>query len=558
MIVNQAVAYSIMTNSLWFAAVISLTAFMGVWGLINFTLTPMKRYFLLIVLGICIAVMTVFSQFNYPPTLVSYFNNSLIYFTTHYLLIRQVIEYFISANSRLTKYQPLYGIIVLTFIGSMESNSSQSLVFLLCSIGFIISASLFTAFSWTPDANNRLNLRLPVSRTLVSIVLFSVVAGVTWLSGMFLINIEENANKFMFSFNLPVSTGFSNRAKLGSLAYKKSNSEKKVILRVFADRNPGYLRAKAYNVYKSPIWKIRSRTTTILPDTRKMKNVSSIEKDQDVFVLKESETDDWFTANVWSAYSSQQVMFTPLETKIIAASLTELQIDESEIVVSKGQKKKTNYRTFSTLGNSPLPTPDINKEQFIEIPKNLHPDVISLSGEVFKGCNDTISKISAVEQYFNTEYKYKLGIQVPENTDPLTYFLMEKPPAHCEYFATGAAVLLRLAGVPCRYVTGFVLAEWNPLGEYWIARNRDANAWVEVYDDKKGWLIVEATPSGGVPSTFSNAKTTYIWDYVKHCFRVFLASLSMDALKSLLSKCISFFTGMLHPLVYLFIVGDGQ
>ena len=32
-----------------------------------------------------------------------------------------------------------------------------------------------------------------------------------------------------------------------------------------------------------------------------------------------------------------------------------------------------------------------------------------------------------------------------EQIDPLTWFLLEKPPAHCEYFAAGATMLLRLA-----------------------------------------------------------------------------------------------------------------
>jgi protein-glutamine gamma-glutamyltransferase len=97
-------------------------------------------------------------------------------------------------------------------------------------------------------------------------------------------------------------------------------------------------------------------------------------------------------------------------------------------------------------------------------------------------------------------YTYQFGIQIPSGKDALTYFLLEHPPAHCEYFATGAAILLRLGGVPCRYVTGFVAAERNDIGGYWIARNRDAHAWVEVYDDADGtWRTVEPTVAAGVP-----------------------------------------------------------
>ena len=59
--------------------------------------------------------------------------------------------------------------------------------------------------------------------------------------------------------------------------------------------------------------------------------------------------------------------------------------------------------------------------------------------------------------------------------------------------------MLRLAGVPARYVTGFVVTEKNTSGGYWIARNRDAHAWAEAWDDQRGWVTVEATPPDGLP-----------------------------------------------------------
>ncbi|MFW5870357.1 MAG: transglutaminase domain-containing protein, partial [Candidatus Sumerlaeota bacterium] len=72
--------------------------------------------------------------------------------------------------------------------------------------------------------------------------------------------------------------------------------------------------------------------------------------------------------------------------------------------------------------------------------------------------------------------------------------------SHCEYFATGAAIYLRLAGVPCRYVTGFVVREKSPLQDVWTARNKDAHGWVEAWDkEEQEWRLVEATPPEGIP-----------------------------------------------------------
>ena len=50
-------------------------------------------------------------------------------------------------------------------------------------------------------------------------------------------------------------------------------------------------------------------------------------------------------------------------------------------------------------------------------------------------------------------------------------------------------------GVPTRYVSGFVSTEYCVDESYWLARNRDAHAWVEAYDNDTGiWFPVESTP----------------------------------------------------------------
>jgi len=53
---------------------------------------------------------------------------------------------------------------------------------------------------------------------------------------------------------------------------------------------------------------------------------------------------------------------------------------------------------------------------------------------------------------------------------------------------------LRFAGVPTRYVTGFIVTERDPLEDVWIVRQAHAHAWVEAWDQEQGlWRTVEAT-----------------------------------------------------------------
>jgi hypothetical protein len=130
----------------------------------------------------------------------------------------------------------------------------------------------------------------------------------------------------------------------------------------------------------------------------------------------------------------------------------------------------------------------------LDVPRNLDPRVGRLASTIFEGCNTTSEKIDAVIKHFRTNYTYLLGLSAPSDRDKLTYFLLEESTGYCEYFASGAAILLRLAGVPTRYITGFLVTQKSLSGDTWVARNMDAHAWVEAWDQQQNrWKIVEAT-----------------------------------------------------------------
>jgi len=63
----------------------------------------------------------------------------------------------------------------------------------------------------------------------------------------------------------------------------------------------------------------------------------------------------------------------------------------------------------------------------------------------------------------------------------------------CGHFASAFAMLMRAGGVPARVVTGYQGGEWNPIGGYLLIRSSDAHAWVEVWEDGRGWMRVDPT-----------------------------------------------------------------
>jgi len=94
-------------------------------------------------------------------------------------------------------------------------------------------------------------------------------------------------------------------------------------------------------------------------------------------------------------------------------------------------------------------------------------------------------------------------------TDFAVWFLEEGETGYCVHFATAAAVLLRAAGVPARYVTGYMtpVEASTPMT---ISADR-AHAWAEYYEPQLGlWIPLEVTPAdpGGLETVPGAPETT--------------------------------------------------
>ncbi|HKK17625.1 MAG TPA: DUF3488 and transglutaminase-like domain-containing protein, partial [Opitutales bacterium] len=82
--------------------------------------------------------------------------------------------------------------------------------------------------------------------------------------------------------------------------------------------------------------------------------------------------------------------------------------------------------------------------------------------------------------------------------DPVISWLRSGSQGHCELFASAFVLLARDAGFPARLVVGFAGGSWNSVEDYFVIRNRDAHAWVEIFDrDSNEWLRVDPTPGSG-------------------------------------------------------------
>lgn len=94
----------------------------------------------------------------------------------------------------------------------------------------------------------------------------------------------------------------------------------------------------------------------------------------------------------------------------------------------------------------------------------------------------------------SAQYDLKTGRMPSEETDFAIWFLEDSDTGYCIHFATAATVLLRAAGIPARYVTGYT-AEVQAGVRTTVTADK-AHAWVEYMDQERGcWMILDPTPA---------------------------------------------------------------
>ena len=81
----------------------------------------------------------------------------------------------------------------------------------------------------------------------------------------------------------------------------------------------------------------------------------------------------------------------------------------------------------------------------------------------------------------------------PVGPDMVDDFLFKTRRGYCEHYAAAYTFLMRSAGIPARIIGGYLGAEKNPFGDYFIVRQSDAHVWVEVWLQESGWTRVDPT-----------------------------------------------------------------
>lgn len=149
----------------------------------------------------------------------------------------------------------------------------------------------------------------------------------------------------------------------------------------------------------------------------------------------------------------------------------------------------------------------------------------------FSGTEEEIAE--QIVRYFDDNYSYTLrpGYYFG-NPDYISHFLLESKRGYCTHFASAATMLFRQMGISARYVEGYAFSYYNvlengelvedanyseyydgysPIGETALIEieipDAYAHAWVEIYVEDQGWIVVDPTPA-----QHAQEDTTSFWD----------------------------------------------
>ena len=364
-----------------------------------------------------------------------------------------------------------YFLVVLTFLYSQTIYTSAYLfcvLILLILTQVLLHHQLSKRQSWQSVTNHlKLVFKLIVHAiplTLLLFILFPRVPGPLW-------GLPEDA----FS----AQTGLSDTMQPGSINNLSDNNA--VAFRVkFSNSVPDnsnlYWRGPVFWHFNGKSWsapKHESQITVSKPEVTVSK-----EKFLEYQITLEPHNKPWLIS---------------LDIPIEIPNTSKLSLERLVTTPNRIQKL-IRYKLTSVL--RPIPTSIDNwkqKSRYLKVPNYIGIKTRGLIRTLKQQHSTDEQFISAVLNYFRDNPFYYSRTPPLLFDQPIDEFLFETRKGFCEHYASTFTVLMRLAGIPSRVVTGYQGGTLNPLSDYMILRQSDAHAWSEVWIKNRGWIRVDPT-----------------------------------------------------------------
>jgi transglutaminase-like putative cysteine protease len=300
------------------------------------------------------------------------------------------------------------------------------------------------------------------------------------------------------------TSGFSNTVDLGSIGPIKR--DRSVVMRVeLPDRQAHevgrfYLRGLAFDRYDGRSW------------ANQLSHRRSLSEDSpETFTLRWSQS---HKPPPNGPVLRQHIQLEPLDTPVLfAAPVAEsingrfpaIQADvtgalylpfPSSTRIEYSAVSRSNTVAPADLQPQPAAYSESFLRHFLQMPVQSE-RIAELARDVSESKRTAYEKAVAIQDHLSHKYQYSLDAPLAAQAHPLEEFLFDRKTGYCEHYATAMVMMLRAIGIPARLVTGFLATEWNEYGNYYVVRQQDAHAWVEVHLPHSGWVMMDPTPADG-------------------------------------------------------------
>ena len=208
---------------------------------------------------------------------------------------------------------------------------------------------------------------------------------------------------------------------------------------------------------------------------------------------------------VYPAAVDANALFTPLHAIYIYAD-AKVWYDRQYVFYRIGRRHRTApytvlYKEIAVEPRYDYPPESIRDTRYgpyLQLPNTITQRTVDLVEDITAEADTASEKVDAICGYLTDHYTYSLFMTTPPgDVDFVDHFLFTEQKGYCTYFATSAAVMCRIAGVPSRYVQGFMPDPdtMTPEGLYRLT-GEQGHAWIEVLASPHDnlWTRVECTP----------------------------------------------------------------
>jgi hypothetical protein len=298
--------------------------------------------------------------------------------------------------------------------------------------------------------------------------------------------LENKALGWFSSLTREAADPYRARTAIGDLGNLKLSD--RILFRVNMDPSHGHLllREASYTTYHRSVWFARhSRFTAI-----------EAERDGTTWKIHPAR-DGGRTITVSSPLKGGKGMlklpsgaYELLQLPVLKMAMNQfgdLKVEDGPGLVNY----QVRFRTGSSIDSFP-------NEADLVIPEKQKPPIEKIN-QILELTSKTPREVLRIlAAFFRENFAYSLDLKRGKrDSTPIGEFLLQTRSGHCEYFATATALLLRAAGVPTRYATGYAVQEFSALENRFIVRSRHAHAWALVYIDGV-WYDFDTTPAAWI------------------------------------------------------------